>query len=302
MSLLAIVIPYYKLTFFEETLKSLSNQTDKRFKVYIGDDASLEDPSQVLENYASQFAFDYHRFETNLGGTSLVKQWERCMKLTNNEKWLMVLGDDDVLEHNCIAAFYENLEEIEKQNINTVRFSTKVIGSNGEFISEKYSHPKIEKVTDFLIRKFNGGTRSSLSEYVFRKKSIEVIKFKDFPLAWNSDLLAVFEFSDGKSIFTINEAQVFFRLSGLNITSKNDDSILKNKASFQFYYYLLSGQGQSGKLPKELIKKLFEGFEKTILNNKKNSIYWVKLFYIYIKSFQIHRFLTLGSKIKKSIK
>jgi hypothetical protein len=33
--------PYFKLT-FEETLHSLSIQTDKRFKVYIGDDASPE--------------------------------------------------------------------------------------------------------------------------------------------------------------------------------------------------------------------------------------------------------------------
>ena len=42
--MLAIVIPYYKLTFFEATLQSLADQTDKRFMVYIGDDASLESP------------------------------------------------------------------------------------------------------------------------------------------------------------------------------------------------------------------------------------------------------------------
>jgi hypothetical protein len=35
--MLAIVIPYYKRTFFEETLQSLANQTDKRFQVFIGD-------------------------------------------------------------------------------------------------------------------------------------------------------------------------------------------------------------------------------------------------------------------------
>ena len=43
--MLAIIIPYFKLLFFEETLQSLAIQTDKRFKVYIGDDASPEDPS-----------------------------------------------------------------------------------------------------------------------------------------------------------------------------------------------------------------------------------------------------------------
>lgn len=298
--MLAIVIPYYKLTFFEEALKSLANQTDKRFKVYIGDDASPENPSKVLENYTSQFDFEYHRFQTNLGGISLVKQWERCLKLTNNEKWLLILGDDDVLDHNCVAAFYQNLEEIEKLQISTVRFSTRVIDSKGEFISETYSHPKIETATDFLIRKLKGGTRSSLSEYIFKKEVVERVQFKDFPLAWNTDLLAILEFSEWKNIFTINESQVFFRLSGLNITSKKDDVIVKNNANFQFYKYLLAKQ--SDKLPKELIDTLFERIEKTILDNKKNSMYWMNLFYLYIKFFQINRFLSLGSKIKKSIK
>jgi hypothetical protein len=41
--MLAIVIPYYKRTFFEETLQSLAKQTDKRFVVYVGDDAGQED-------------------------------------------------------------------------------------------------------------------------------------------------------------------------------------------------------------------------------------------------------------------
>ena len=47
--MLAIIIPYYKLTFFEDTLESLANQTDKLFKVYIGDDASPENPTDLLE-------------------------------------------------------------------------------------------------------------------------------------------------------------------------------------------------------------------------------------------------------------
>ena len=38
--MLSIIIPYYKLTFFEATLQSLACQSAKRFKVHIGDDAS----------------------------------------------------------------------------------------------------------------------------------------------------------------------------------------------------------------------------------------------------------------------
>ena len=43
---IAIVIPAYKDTFLTETLESISNQTDKDFTLYIGDDNS---PYQLLD-------------------------------------------------------------------------------------------------------------------------------------------------------------------------------------------------------------------------------------------------------------
>lgn len=294
--MLTIVIPYFKRTFFEDTLQSLANQTDQHFKVYIGDDASPESPLDLLAKYQDKFDFTYHRFETNLGSISLVKQWERCFALANDEEWVMILGDDDVLENNCVSAFYENLNEIEEIEINVVRFATKVINSEGNAISKVHLHPKLENSVDFLIRKFKGGTRSTLSEYVFKKQPVEIIKFKELPLGWYSDLLAVLEFSQFGLIYTINDAVVYFRLSGLNITGKTDDLLLKNRATFQFYCYLL--HQHANKLSKELVEMLFDRLEKTIFDNKKNFDYWIKLFYLYIKYFQLKRFLLLYSKIK----
>lgn len=294
--MLAIVIPYYKLTFFEQTLNSLANQTNIQFKVYIGDDASPENSLELLERYNSKFEFIYHRFETNLGSLSLVKQWERCLKLINDEEWVMILGDDDVLEKDCVDSFYQNLVEVEKLESTVIRFSSSVIDSKGNFISNKYTHPKTEFAADFLFRKLKGGTRSSLSEYIFKKKSIQDIKFKDFPLAWNTDLLAVLEFSNWQTIYTINEAQVYFRLSEFNITNKKDNIIIKNNATFQFYNYLLSKKGL--KLSKELVSMLFDRLEKTLLDNKKEIRHWLLITKLYVVKAQFKRYLNL---IKKAI-
>ena len=73
--MLAIVIPYYKINFFEKTLSSLAQQTDQRFQVYIGDDESPVPPTELLEKYQGKFSFTYKRFKDNLGSVSLVKQW-----------------------------------------------------------------------------------------------------------------------------------------------------------------------------------------------------------------------------------
>jgi hypothetical protein len=58
--MLAIVIPYYKIRFFSY-VTIVAIQTDKRFKVYIGNDASDEDPTQLLEKFKIQFDFDIIR-------------------------------------------------------------------------------------------------------------------------------------------------------------------------------------------------------------------------------------------------
>ena len=104
--MLAIIIPYYKITFFEATLQSLLSQTDNRFKVYIGDDASIESPLVLLEKYQNRIDFNYNRFQVNYGSFSLVKQWNRCLEMINDEEWVMFLGDDDVLQNNVVSEFF----------------------------------------------------------------------------------------------------------------------------------------------------------------------------------------------------
>lgn len=297
--MLAIVIPYYKYDFFEATLKSLGAQTNKQFHVYIGDDASPNPPNKLLEKFQGQFSLSYQRFEKNLGGTSLVQQWNRCLDLVGDEIWIQVLGDDDTLAPNVVASFYENLAEIECKSCSVIRFASQVIDQDSNFLSTIYQHPKLEFATDFLLRKFKGGTRSSLSEYIFKKEKVNTIQFKDFPLAWSSDTLAVIEFSANREIYTINDAVVFFRRSGINISSQSD-SVEKNNAWFQFYYYLLKKYG--AKYPDELVNSLFQRIESTQFNNKKTPIRWLQLFRLYICYFQYSRFLSLFAKIKKSIR
>lgn len=185
--MLAIVIPYYKLTFFEATLESLASQTDQRFKVYIGDDASAENPSGLLEHYKGKFDFEYHRFKENLGGVSLTKQWERCIALSGNEEWLMILGDDDYLDENVIASWYKHYNSFCNDS-NIIRFATKIVNEVSVVISNAFLHPEFETAGDSWYRKFKGQTRSSLSEYIFKR----VVHLKDgFKIAYWDGILMI---------------------------------------------------------------------------------------------------------------
>ena len=218
---IAIIIPFFKINFFEKTLASLAQQIDKRFHVYIGDDASPNAPDELLKKYEGQFNYTYKRFNDNLGGVSLVKQWERCLAMMQDEEWFMILGDDDVLGENVVETFYKNLPEIEK-TAHVVRFSSVLINEKDELISQEYHHPQLENAIESYCRKLRGESRSSLSEYIFRKESYNTFGFKDYALAWTTDDRAVIDFSQNKPIFSIN-ALVKVRMSDQNITGKKDN-------------------------------------------------------------------------------
>lgn len=294
--MLAIVIPYYKLTFFDTTLQSLANQTDKRFKVYIGDDASPEDPAILLEKYNGQFDFVYHRFESNRGGTSLVQQWERCITLSGDEEWIMILGDDDFLKETVVASWYVNYPVFNGES-NLVRFSTKVITEESKEISIAFTHPIWEKPSEFFYRNFKGETRSSLSEYVFSRRSYIKYRFNDYPLAWHSDCFAWLDFPDGKMIYTINEAIIFFRISNINISGRQDNIDIKNQVKIQFFKDVLTKKIMLFKKSQRFELLMF--YEVIIKRNRKLTLkewfFLIKLYLINLKTIpfvkSIRRFL-----------
>lgn len=274
--MLAIVIPYYKINYFEETLKALSMQTDNRFHVYIGDDNSSDDPSILLQHYSDTFSYTYQKFSTNLGGVSLVQQWNRCLQLLKDESWVMLLGDDDVVSDNLVASFYQYLDEFQDAT-SVVRFATYKIDANSRIYSDLFVHPIFEKSIEILLQH----KRSSLSEYVFKRSSLETIGIKELPLAWYSDLLAVLEFSNYGLLFSISSAHVKIRLSENSISGKKDNFYMKDEATFRFYHYVLS---HSGSKLSRLAQQFIERKLNTVyLNDKKRFHRLAQILFLYIK-------------------
>jgi len=250
---IAIVIPYFKIDFFESTLNSLLAQTDQRFTVYIGDDASDDHPDHLLVKYRNQLNLIYHRFENNLGGISLTKQWERCIQLTQDEPWIMVLGDDDVLEETVIESFYEHKHKAKQ----LIRLATMVIDENGDELSGKYTHPEEESFWCFLERRISQGSRSSLSEYIFQKMVFEKYGFKDFPLAWHSDDWAWLEFSENQNIYSINSTTVYIRVSPRSISGSKLLDEKKRKATQEYVKCIIKRYNAGA----QLFVKLLNNYE-----------------------------------------
>lgn len=239
MSKLAIVIPYYKIEFFNQCLKSLNDQSNKNFTVYIGDDFSDKDPSDIINLYNSTLRIKYKRFSNNLGHQFLTKQWDRCIDLTENEEWIMLLGDDDMISENLVENFYKNLDEINKKNYQLLRANVTEINDSGEKI-RVFKYPKFEKASTAYIKKITEDYHISLPEYIFKKKSFQKFGFRSFPYAFGSDDIAWLEFSEGKEIYTIPDSWCYMRLSSFSISGNKKDLKSKIYAMYLAKKYIIN--------------------------------------------------------------
>lgn len=294
--MLAIVIPFFKINFFEETLDSLAAQTNKNFKVYIGDDNSPDNPYDLIDFYKTKLNINYKRFEKNLGGISLTKQWGRCIALAENEEWIMILGDDDILDFNVVDQFYKNLKEIDLHKIKVVRYASQEINDDSIVTSKEFYHPKIQDIEDFFINRFFNDVRSSLSEYIFSRSQYKIHGFRDIPLAWYADDLAWIDFTEFGRIYTINDAVVKFRLSKYNISRW--DYLPAKKLELRYSYLKIILENYIKYFKIEHRKQILVEYERMTYSLKGSSL---KFWYVFIPYIVRYRGILEAIKFSKRI-
>ncbi|HVS91706.1 MAG TPA: glycosyltransferase [Mucilaginibacter sp.] len=240
---LAVVIPAYKIHFFKETLDSLAAQTNKNFTLYIGDDCSPCNFSELISKYAGIIDIVYKRFDKNLGGDDLVANWERCIDMVGEEEWVWLFSDDDTMAPCCVENFYKELTDGMPSML--YHFNVLRIDQEGKVIATETEYPAILRGTDFINKLINFEITSYVVEYIFNKGYFHQMgRFKNFDLAWGSDHATWFKLSFNGDIKTITDTntKVRWRTSDFNITSINTDmalSLRKRQAELDFYKWLI---------------------------------------------------------------
>lgn len=296
---IAIIIPYYKIDFFEETLLSLKNQTDKRFNLYIGNDNSPNDPHHLIEKYDSIIT-RYKNFETNVGKNSLSKQWERCIdEFVNQEEWIMVLADDDTLSENCIQEFYNNVADAEKNNSSLIKYKCRVINENNKIIKEFPDYPRFQKAAVFFGNLYKNIGFSTLSENIFRIEKYKKYKYQDIDLAYGSDAIAVLEFSEFGDILFINNAFMSFRDSEVNLSGNRNSTDYrgrKMKGNTEYMAYLLKNYSQKFDYETKvnMSKMLYRNFRVVYKNDILKNFYYFSILLKTIKITDIKNIIKNG--------
>ena len=171
----------------------------------------------------------YHRFSENLGGTSLIKQWTRCVELINNEEFFCLFSDDDIMSPDCVNCFYETLIG-EAKNYDVYHFDIEIVDIEGKVTKKSNNYPILLSASRFFSDLYTNQIDARMPEFIFRTHHFwEQGGFVEFDLGFTSDNATVMVCAKEKGIYTLPKGKILWRDSGINISSSLDFSLMKRK-------------------------------------------------------------------------
>lgn len=226
--LLAIVVPAYKARYLGEALRSIAAQTDQRFQLYVCDDGSPENLEPIFHAAGLPATAVFHRFEQNVGRTSLIESWRRAVD-RSTEPWVWLFSDDDLMDPGCVAAFYHALSQ-DGDTINVYRFNTLVMDGAGQIIRIHPPNPERESVEEFIYHRLTEQRFGTAPEHIFRRSAYETRGgFVDLPFGLGSDDATWINLAGSDTpLRGIAGPRVCWRLSGINVSSFSTDYVVKH--------------------------------------------------------------------------
>lgn len=233
MTFVSFILPAYKAKFLGQAIQSILNQTYSNFELIIVDDDSPEELSKIVSTFDDP-RISYYRNEKNIGGQSLVKQWNHCIQYGKGE-YIVLAADDDIyhpdfLEEMIKLALKYPECDLLRTGVEKIDMNNNIIGLDG-IIPEKCS------VSGFIYYWKIGVTVTCIGNYMFKSHVLKSKQFIDFPFAYNSDLASTFYMAEnGVASTSINLFK--FRISNIHLSSSKKHLESKLNAVTQFYSWL----------------------------------------------------------------
>ena len=267
--LVTIAIPAYKASYLSEAIESALSQDYQNIELIIVDDCS---PFH-LENIVKKFNDSRIRFyknKINLGQTSIVHNWNKCLSLANGE-YFVLLCDDDILLPNFVS---ELLKLAEKYPLCNVFHARKINLQKDLSRTKSPIWPEYENAETFLRNRLAKRRHHTITEFLYRTSAIQDKKYVVFPKGFYSDNASIINFSQDGGIASSKECLAVFRYSEEHITTNSspENCIGKTKDAIAYWKWI-----HQFELAKEYKQQINEEVQCTIYNCFATATLWTKI-------------------------
>ena len=261
--LVTIAIPAYKASYLAEAIESALSQNYQNIELIIVDDCSPFHLENIVKKF-SDSRIKFYKNEENLGKTSIVHNWNKCLSLANGE-YFVLLCDDDILLPNFVS---ELLKLAEKYPLCNVFHARKINLQKDLSRTKSPIWPEYENAETFLRNRLAKRRHHTITEFLYRTSAIQDKKYVVFPKGFYSDNASIINFSQDGGIASSKECLAVFRYSEEHITTNSspENCIGKTKDAIAYWKWI-----HQFELAKEYKQQINEEVQCTIFHCFKSS-------------------------------
>lgn len=272
-----ILLPVVKTRFFQKALDSALAQNFDDYEIVIIDNKADADISHVAETPRVR----YLKNETQLLPAT---NWNKGIAACLGE-FILLLSDDDELEHDCLREVDAFLEKHENA-LDVLRILRGEFWEGGPVSSYSCPGREVETVDEYIYYQFKYYRGQALSDFVFRKNAaLELGGFREVGASLCSDKMLFTGLAALRNkVGNLNKILLRYRWHGANYTlvPRRDlyiDSLKSDFAYFQFNEQILEKcAGRFRELAIEVNKANYQIRQKT---HYADALFFLGLFSLY---------------------
>lgn len=219
-------MPAYKGKFLKLAINSILDQSYINFELIIVDDDSPEDLQKIVAEYDDP-RIRYYKNEQNIGGESLVRQWNYCIDFAKGE-YLVLAADDDLYHPDFLSTCVALAEKY--PTVDVVRARVEQIDEQNNLIGIDGILPEYCSKYQFLKYWLDATPFTCIGNFLFKSAVIKEKKFIDFPSAFGSDTASAIMMAEN-GIANTAEMLFSFRLSTIHLSSNKGKLMEKLEAN-----------------------------------------------------------------------
>ncbi len=235
MCFVSVVLPAYKLKFLRAAIDSILDQSFTNFELIIVNDASPEDLDTLL-HYITDPRITYYKNAENIGGKSLVKQWNHCIQYAKG-KYIVLAADDDLYDSEFLQKCVDLANKYPEVDI--VRSMVELIDENNNTIGVDGIIPEKCSKYEFLYSWYKANILTCIGNYMFKSSVLKLKGFIDFPFGFGSDVSSTILFSEN-GVANTNQMLYKFRISRYHLSSNQNLLFEKLQATTKLYLWLFN--------------------------------------------------------------
>lgn len=230
--LVSIAVPAYKRKWLNEAIESVLAQDYSNIELIIVDDHSPQNLKEVVEPYLVDKRVSYFYNEVNLGKESVAHNWNKCLEYIKGE-FFVLLCDDDFLMPNFVSALLNLAQKYPQCNI---FHGSRVLYHEKTGAAEVLDlWPEYESFEEFVKAKSEVKRKHTITEFLYRSRSILAEKYIVFPVAYFSDDASILRIVKNGGIASSKDPVCKIRISEEQISSAGKYAVEKFKATLMYY-------------------------------------------------------------------